>query len=614
MSEAPVPDFRALFEAAPGLYLVLLPDLRIAAASDAYLRATMTTREGILGRHIFDVFPDDPGERDATGVRNLAASLERVLNTCQPDPMAVQKYAVRRPMREGGEFEERYWSPLNSPVLNAEGDLAYIIHRVEDVTEFIRVKQAGRESERATQALQTRTEQMEAEIYQRAQQVAEANRQLARIYQQIELLMARADDELRGGWDDRHAAIAPEQMLARVGQLIVDHTRLEGQLRQAHKMEAVGQLAGGVAHDFNNLLTVIAGYAALMTENPAHRQALPELREIELAAKRAARLTQKLLAFSRKQVLQPRTINLNTVVMGMEEMLRRLIAEHIQMVTILASGLGNVRADPNQIEQVILNLALNARDAMPEGGRLIIETRNARLERAAGPVAPGSYVTLSVSDTGHGMDTGTRARIFEPFFTTKEPGKGTGLGLATVYGIVEQSGGTITVDSSPGAGAVFRVYLPVDEAGEDQAQPRLARAAQPARPGSVLLVEDEAPLRKLVSTILSAAGYRVIEAASGDEALARAAAAGPIDLLLTDVVMPSMSGPELVSRLRSGWPELAVLYMSGYDRELLGQKPPEGATEVLPKPFTPRELLARINELLQAQRKSAGNLGESAAS
>jgi len=614
MSEAPVPDFRALFEAAPGLYLVLLPDLRIAAASDAYLRATMTTREGILGRHIFDVFPDDPGERDATGVRNLAASLERVLNTCQPDPMAVQKYAVRRPMREGGEFEERYWSPLNSPVLNAEGDLAYIIHRVEDVTEFIRVKQAGRESERATQALQTRTEQMEAEIYQRAQQVAEANRQLARIYQQIELLMARADDELRGGWDDRHAAIAPEQMLARVGQLIVDHTRLEGQLRQAHKMEAVGQLAGGVAHDFNNLLTVIAGYAALMTENPAQRQALPELREIELAAKRAARLTQKLLAFSRKQVLQPRTINLNTVVMGMEEMLRRLIAEHIQMVTILASGLGNVRADPNQIEQVILNLALNARDAMPEGGRLIIETRNARLERAAGPVAPGSYVTLSVSDTGHGMDTGTRARIFEPFFTTKEPGKGTGLGLATVYGIVEQSGGTITVDSSPGAGAVFRVYLPVDEAGEDQAQPRLARAAQPARPGSVLLVEDEAPLRKLVSTILSAAGYRVIEAASGDEALARAAAAGPIDLLLTDVVMPSMSGPELVSRLRSGWPELAVLYMSGYDRELLGQKAPEGATEVLPKPFTPRELLARINELLQAQRKSAGNLGKSAAS
>jgi signal transduction histidine kinase/ActR/RegA family two-component response regulator len=613
MTEVPVPDFRGLFEAAPGSYLVLLPDLRVVAATNAYLSATMTTREGILGRYIFDVFPDDPDETDATGVRNLAASLDRVLNTCQPDAMAVQKYAVRRPQSEGGEFEERYWSPLNSPVLDAKGHVAYIIHRVEDVTEFIRLKRAGHERERVTQALQSRTEQMEAEFYQRAQQVAEANRQLARIYHQIELLMDRADDELSGGWEERHEAIAPEDMLARVGQLIVDHKRLEGQLRQSQKMEAVGQLAGGVAHDFNNLLTVITGYAALLTANPAMREVLPDLREIELAANRAGRLTQKLLAFSRKQVLQPRTINLNTVVTGMEELLRRLIAEHIQMVTILSSGLGNVRADPNQIEQVILNLALNARDAMPEGGRLIIETRNVRLDQPVDSLAPGSYVTLSISDTGHGMDARTRSRIFEPFFTTKEPGKGTGLGLAMVYGIVEQSGGAITVDSSPGSGAIFRVYLPLDEAPEERTQTRPLRATQTARHGSVLLVEDEAPLRRLISAILSAAGYRVIEAAGGDEALALATCK-PIELLLTDVVMPNMSGPELVSRLRGSRPDLAVLYMSGYDRELVGQKALEGNADILPKPFTPRDLLTRINELLGAHRKIASSLGKSAAS
>jgi len=614
MNEVPVPDFRALFEAAPGMYLVLLPDLRIVAASDAYLSATLSTREGVRGRHIFDVFPDDPAERGATGVSNLGASLERVLNTCRPDAMAVQKHVVRRPPSEGGGFEERYWSQLNSPVLGAEGRVAYIIHRVEDVTEVIRLVQAGREHEPVPQAPPGRTGEMEAGIYRSAQEVAEANRRLVQIYRQIELLIARADDELSGGWEDLDETIAPEEMLALVGRLIVDHNRLEAQLRQAQKMEAVGQLVGGVAHDFNNLLTVITGYAALLASDPAARKARVEIQEIEQAARRAAQLTQKLLAFSRKQVLQPRTINLNTVVAGMEEMLRRLIDGHIQMVTLLASGLGSVRADANQIEQVILNLALNARDAMPRGGRLMIETRNVSLEQPAGPLAPGSYVTLSVSDTGHGMDALTRARLFEPFFTTKEPGKGTGLGLAMVRGIVEQCGGAVTVDSSPGAGSVFRVYLPVNDAGEKRTPARLAKAAHAARPGSVLLVEDEAPLRKLISAILSAAGYRVMEAASGEEALALAAAAKPLELLLSDVAMPNMSGPELVSRLRSGRPDLAVLYMSGYDRGPIGRKALEGGTGILAKPFTPRELLTRISDLLEARRKCAGRLGRSAAS
>ncbi len=608
MRDLSSPDFQALFEGAPGLYLVLTPDFRIAGASDAYLRATMTTREQILGRRIFEVFPDNPDDAGATGVRNLRASLERVLGTRQGDAMAVQKYDVRRPASEGGTFDERYWSPFNSPVVNPQGEVAYIIHRVEDVTEFIRLRQAGRERELLTEALQTRAENMEVEVYQRAQQVAEANRQLtqandalARLYQQIVLMMRPPGDELTIGeapehrWDGDEA-MAPEEILARVGQLITGHKRLEEQLRQSQKMEAVGRLAGGVAHDFNNLLTVITGYASLLREEQSGI-ATPELDEIEKAALRAAALTQKLLAFSRKQMLQPKIINLNTVVSGMEEMLRRLIGEHILLVTALPSGLCNVKADAHQIEQVILNLAVNARDAMPGGGRLLIETRNVQMETPFESLPPGAYVLLSVADTGHGMDAETAARVFEPFFTTKEVGKGTGLGLATVHGIVEQSGGAIAVDSAPGAGATFRVYLPVDETTVEQESAERPAERYAARAGLILLIEDESPLRKLVANVLAAAGYRVLEAANGEEALTLATGQR-IDLLLTDVVMPGMSGPELVTRLRATRPELAVLYMSGYDRDLIDQKTLERTASFLPKPFTPRALLARVVELL----------------
>ena len=602
MSGLPIPDFRALFESAPGLYLVLLPDLRIVAVSNAYLLATMTTREAILGRGIFDVFPDNPHDSEATGVRNLRASLERVLNTRAPDAMAVQKYSVQRPSGEGGGYEERYWSPLNSPVPGPHGEVAYIIHRVEDVTEFIRLKQSGRERDQAARAFESRAQQMEAEIYERAQQVAEGHRQLADIYRQIELLMARADDELSGGWDSPREAIAPVEMLARVGQLIVDHSRLEEQLRQSHKMEAVGRLAGGVAHDFNNLLTVITGYAAMLRETPSLQEAAPELDEISLAAARAARLTHKLLAFSRKQVLQPRTINLNSVLAGMEELLRRLIGEHISLVTLPARNLADVRADPNQIEQVIMNLAVNVRDAMPSGGRITIETRNLHLDPPLHSVPAGDYVVLSVTDTGHGMDPLTAARIFEPFFTTKAIGQGTGLGLATVHGIVEQSGGKITVESSPGDGAVFCVYLPVDNSPAEQDPPSSPQIFHSTRGSTVLVVEDEAPLRKLVSMILSGAGYRVIVAANGEEALALAAAGGPIELLLTDVVMPGISGPDLARSLRATQADFPVLYMSGYDRELVDHEVLEGRVGLLPKPFTPRGLLTRVDELLRSRR------------
>ena len=430
-------DFRALFESAPGLYLVLTTDFEIVAVSDAYLRATMTQRNEILGRGIFEVFPDNPEDPNATGVRNLRASLERVLLAGRADAMAVQKYDIRRPESEGGGFEERYWSPVNSPVITAKGELVYIIHRVEDVTEFIQLKQLGREREKMTEALKTRAETVEAEVYIRAQELAEANRQLrtaneelARLYNHIGHLMAQADDTLRGtapsegGRDPVRSLITPEEMLSRVGRLITDHVRLEEQLRQSQKMEAVGRLAGGVAHDFNNLLTVIGGYSSLVQTGLAEGPAMRSVEEVLKATERASNLTKQLLAFSRKQVVQPRVLDLNTVVSGMEALLRRLIGENIPLVTVLAGELAKIKADSNQVEQVIMNLALNARDAMPHGGRLLIETQAVRVGPEREPtIQPRDYVALVVSDTGHGMDAETKTHIFEPFFTTKEPGK-----------------------------------------------------------------------------------------------------------------------------------------------------------------------------------------------
>jgi CheY-like chemotaxis protein len=288
----------------------------------------------------------------------------------------------------------------------------------------------------------------------------------------------------------------------------------------------------------------------------------------------------------------------------MEELLRRLIGEDVLLVTILGSNLANVKADPHQLEQVIMNLAVNARDAMPGGGRLILETRNIHLDAGFQTLHPGAYVLLSVSDNGQGMDSDTAARIFEPFFTTKELGKGTGLGLSTVHGIVEQSGGLVTVESAPGAGATFRVYLPIDtSAAEDS--PQTPTSVVIGRTGTVLVVEDEYSLRRLVLKILSGAGYRVIDAVNGEEALVLASRHPSIDLVLTDVVMPGVSGPELAARLRASRPELTVLYMSGYDRALIDQKTIDRNAGFLPKPFSPRALLARIAELIGGDEKRA---------
>ncbi len=387
---------------------------------------------------------------------------------------------------------------------------------------------------------------------------------------------------------------------------ITERRRLEEQFRQAQKMETAGRLAGGIAHDFNNLLTAILGFTDfLLSDLPAGDPHRGDVEEIRRAATRAANLTRQLLAFSRRQVLRPKVLDLNSVVRATEKMLRRLIGEDINLTPKLAESLGRVRADAGQIEQVILNLAVNARDAMPRGGDLVIQTAD-EVVNEVGPGSPGltrgTYVTLSVSDTGVGMSPETQAHLFEPFFTTKEPGKGTGLGLATVYGIVKQSGGYIYAASEAGRGASFKILLPRVE--EQTEAPELPAPAAPTARGqeTILLVEDEESVRRLARKVLETAGYLVLEAPHGSEALQLASNyQGPIHALVSDVVMPGLSGQELSTRLQMSRPGLKVLFISGYAQEAItshGILSPGAA--FLEKPFTPVALTQRVRALLGA--------------
>jgi PAS domain S-box-containing protein len=386
---------------------------------------------------------------------------------------------------------------------------------------------------------------------------------------------------------------------------VTEQRRLEEQFRQAQKMEAVGQLAGGIAHDFNNLLTAILGNTQLLLRDLPPADAMrADVEEIRKASERAATLTRQLLAYSRRQMLQPEILDLTVVVAEMDRMLRRLIGEHIALVTVLAPDLGRVRADPSQVEQVLVNLAVNARDAMPAGGKLTIETANVELDDAYAAAhlgaAPGPYVMLAVTDTGTGMDATVRAHLFEPFFTTKEVGKGTGLGLATVYGIVKQSGGHISVYTEPGHGSSFKVYLPRTAPATPPAAPAAPRP--PAARGSetILIVEDDPAVLALSSRALEAQGYTVLAAADGTAALRIVERhGGPIHLLLTDVVMPGMSGREVAEQLAARRAGIRMLYMSGYPGDAVvhrGALAPGSA--FLQKPFTPDGLARKVRDVL----------------
>ncbi len=386
---------------------------------------------------------------------------------------------------------------------------------------------------------------------------------------------------------------------------ITERKRLEEQFLQSQKMEAVGRLAGGVAHDFNNLLTVIGAYSQMIGESlPEDQRLRSYAQEILWAAERAGTLTNRLLAFSRRQVVQPRIVDLNSLIVTLDNMLRRLIGEDIELKIVLEPGAGAVKADPSHLEQVIMNLAVNARDAMRTGGRLSLRTSRVELAQPSDgcpDLPPGSYIVLEVGDTGAGMTPEVLGHIFEPFYTTKEAGKGTGLGLSTVYGIVKQCGGDIQVRSSPGAGAHFTLYFP-RASGQDapRAEPAPAAAPPQADREVVLLVEDEYGVRKLVRKMLVQQGYRVIEASSGEEALRLCERHnGSIHLLLSDVVMPNMSGRELAERLCAARPDLKVLYMTGYTEDAIVQHGVlEPGVAVLNKPFLSDALARKLRDVL----------------
>ncbi len=424
-----------------------------------------------------------------------------------------------------------------------------------------------------------------------------AGRQIGQLY---------VANSLDGGFIEDDAQLLPT-LAEHVGAMLESCAVID-ELRQAQKMEAIGHLAGGIAHDFNNLLTTISGYAQLLVGDldPADERRADVERILD-ASDRAARLTRQLLAFSRRQVLHPEVLDLNATVRGIDALLRPLIGDTVLLTVALDPELGPVRADPSQLGQVIMNLVTNARDAMPEGGRLTIETANVELDSAY--VAShtdaqlGPHVMLAVSDTGIGMDAATRARLFEPFFTTKEPGQGTGLGLATTYGIVKQSGGNIWVNSEPGRGTTFKVYLPRVEADGSISPAIYGRVPETPVGGTevVLLVEDDAEVRALAETILTRHGYTVLSAPDGRTALEVAAAADAIALLVTDVMMPGLRGPELAERLVALRPRLRVLYISGYAAEAVENHDflPQGEHH-LEKPFTPDALARIVRAILDA--------------
>jgi len=393
---------------------------------------------------------------------------------------------------------------------------------------------------------------------------------------------------------------------------ISDRKVLEAQFYQSQKMEAVGKLAGGIAHDFNNLLTVITGYSDMLLSSrdlkEAQRTALEEIRR---SAERGGALTHQLLSFSRRQPLEARLVRVNELVMHIEKMLRRLIGEDIELVTIPAAAQDTVEVDPGRIEQVIMNLVVNARDAMPKGGKLTIETGSVQLGESFSAkqlgVPPGPYVTLSVTDTGIGMDEATQSHMFEPFFTTKNPGRGTGLGLATAYGIIRQSGGAIQILSQLGKGTTARIYLPPAKVAAPVTADKAAHAGPLSGVETILLVEDEARVRKLIVDVLTARGYRVLEATRGEEALRLSKThTGDIDLMVVDVVMPEISGPELVRQIAPQRPRTHVLYISGYtDEAIVHHGIPESGAAFLQKPFLPDALARKVREVLDARGNSA---------
>jgi PAS domain S-box-containing protein len=682
---APRVDFEAVFNAAPGSYLLLAPDLTILAVDDAYLAATMTSREAIVGKYVFDAFPDDPDDPSATGVRNLRASLERAVSTRRPDRMPVQRYPIRRP---DGSFEDRWWSPLNMPVLGAGGEVRYLIHWVEDVTDLWRIKEESRAAIAVREReLQVRDSKIEAEAYLRNEAI-EANRRLTESETRLRLLTvalpqiiwtASPDgtrEYVNERWTDwtglpvSHAlgdswaqVIHPEdrdattrawaaaasgttgrfehaqryrmrdggyrwvlstaaahrgpdgQVLRWYGATTDIHDRVtaEQQRRQAQRLQAAGKLAGGVAHEVNNMLTVVLGFGELVRDRLAAEDVREDLEQMILAAERAAVVTRQLLAYSRQQQLPPVVVDLQQVVRELAPALARVLGSD-RRLAVDWNEPAWVTADRGQLEQVLINLVANARDATGTDAEIRVAVGSryvdpATLERHhETELVPGEFATVTVEDSGTGMDADTMSQVFEPFFTTKGVGEGTGLGLSMVYGIVKQHGGFVDIASELGVGTRVTVHLPRAPA------PAAANEPDTLPPGTrgygrILVVEDEPMLRDLARRALARKGYDVVVVTDGASALRLLEGDTPrFDLVLTDVVMPKLNGKELADRIWSRFPGLPVLFMTGYSpQDVLKRGLVIAGASFVQKPFTPEGLVEAVERMLNAgERAGAG--------
>ena len=636
----------SLTETSPDLIVRFGRDARYLRVNNAMAAAMGVPAQSFVGKSIDEVFSEKLGPTPQEDLLALRGAVLRVVDTGD-----VAEIEVRLPRYAG----DCTFDVLLTPEVDPAGAVLSVLLVGRDISEAKRVEGTLRESE---QRFRQVTESID-EVFWLTDTTKRQMIYLSPAYERIwgrtcasvfaapeswmDAIHPEDQDRVRtaaltlqtsGAYDLEYRIVRPDgtvrwihdrafpirdeagrvHRIAGVAEDTTVRRQLEEQVRQTQKMEAVGRLAGGVAHDFNNLLTAIMGYAQLMRMRlPPDDRMLHDIQEILKASKRAAILTRQLLTFSREEVRQPRVLDLGAVVKEMRELLRPLVGEKVSIVVRSQPDLGGVKADPGQMEQVVLNLVVNARDAMPDGGRVTIETENIDLgtSRAGGHVgiAPGGYVLLAVSDTGIGMDDQTKARIFEPFFTTKPPEKGTGLGLSTVYGIVQQSGGTIQVNSDPASGTTFKIYLPRVQGKTDVVAAADWLEPPPRGTETVLVVEDQDDVAAVVRGALQICGYRVLEARHGAGALQLwQEHGGSIDLIITDVVMPIMDGPEFVRTARSSRPKVKVLYMSGYAEQGFSAldllSPHDG---FLPKPFVPSALARKVREVLD--RASARDLG-----
>lgn len=671
------PDYEALFNASAGNFLVVDPQLIIRAVTDGYLAATKTDRNVIVGKPLFEVFPDNPDDPSADGVAKLRASIERVLRTREAHQMTIQKYDI--PLGDGN-FETRYWTPANKPVFAADGSIQYVLHWAEDVTDVMTMREdMQREQESLGAQLEQQTNRTRAEIMLR-DEALQSNKQLQESERRYRFLAdavpqliwtatptgavdyvnerwvaytkKSAESLLADGWqdimhpDDRTATIEAWQHAVKVGAPhyqvehrlrahdgnyrwylttatpyrdakgeiekwfgsgtdIHDRVLGEEQLRVAQRLQSVGKLAGGMAHEVNNMMSAVLGFGELVTEalGPYHPQ-MADVEEMIKAGTRAAEVTRQLLAFSRQQVLNPAVVDLNVIVSELGTALRRIVGSDRRLDIRLSGRPMRAIADRGQVEQVLINLVANSRDATATNGVVGVETEPVRLDAAAlrarnaGEVEPGEFVRVAVRDDGAGMPPEVISRAFEPFFTTKPVGEGTGLGLSMVLGIVQQSGGFVHIESSRGAGTTISAYFPIALNGHDAAAPQ--KIISRGNGERVLVVEDEAVVRALVTRALESSGYKVNSAPNGAAALEFLNTESEvINLVLTDLVMPNMNGRQLAAKIEELFPAIPVLFMSAYTGDEIQRRGLLLSNEAfVQKPFTLEKLTAAVRQRL----------------